>query len=41
MKLKLDFDDAYQYCTAKYYGLKLVTMDKDFKKVEDVEVLFL
>ncbi len=40
--LGLDFDDAYQYSIAKYYGLKVVTMDKDFEKVkEDIEVLFL
>jgi len=25
--LKLDFDDAYQYSVAKYYGLKVATMD--------------
>jgi predicted nucleic acid-binding protein len=28
--LNLDFDDAYQYNIAKYHGLKVVTMDKDF-----------
>jgi len=39
--LNLDFDDAYHYSIAKYYGLKLVTMDKDFEKVKDIEVLFL
>ena len=38
--LKLDFDDAYQYSVAKYYGLKVVTMDKDFDRIKDVEVLF-
>ena len=37
----LDFDDAYQYRTAKYYGLKLVTMDKDFKRTRDREILYL
>jgi predicted nucleic acid-binding protein len=37
----LDFDDAYQYCVAKYYGLKVVTMDKDFEKIKDVDVVFL
>ena len=31
-KLKLDFDDAYQYSVCKHYGFKLVTMDQDFKK---------
>ena len=39
--LNLDFDDAYQYAVAKYYGLQVVTMDRDFEKVKDVEVLFL
>jgi len=39
--LKLDFDDAYQYTVAKCYGLKVVTMDRDFERVRDVEVLFL
>jgi len=37
----LDFDDAYQYNIAKHYGLKVVTMDKDFEKVKDVEILIL
>ncbi len=40
-RLKLDFDDSYQYSIAKYYGLKIVTLDKDFKSVEDLEILFL
>jgi predicted nucleic acid-binding protein len=39
--MNLDFDDAYHYSMAKYYELKVVTMDKDFKKIKDVEVLFL
>jgi len=39
--LKLDFDDAYQYSIAKYHGLKIVTMDKDFERIKDVETLFL
>ncbi len=39
--LNLDFDDAYQYSIAKYYGLKVVTMDKDFEKIGDAEILFL
>jgi len=39
--LTLDFDDAYQYIIARYYGLKVVTMDKDFEKVKDVEISFL
>lgn len=40
-KLKFDFDDAYQYQTAKYFQKTIVTMDSDFKKVKDVPVLFL
>ena len=39
--LNLDFDDAYQYSMAKYHGLKVVTMDKDFEGIRDVEILFL
>lgn len=39
--LNLDFDDAYQYCVAKHYGLKIVTLDKDFEIIKDVDVLFL
>ncbi|MDO9528211.1 MAG: PIN domain-containing protein [Syntrophales bacterium] len=39
--LNLDFDDAYQYSAAKYYDLQVVTMDKDFEKIKDVEILFL
>lgn|GEM_PF-6775185 len=37
----LDFDDAYQYNIAKYYGLKIVTMDKDFTKTKGVDLIFL
>jgi len=40
-KLKLDFDDAYQYSVCKHYEFKLITMDQDFKKIKDVEILFL
>ncbi len=32
-KLGLDFDDAYQYQVARERDLKIVTMDKDFKKI--------
>jgi len=39
--LSLDFDDAYQYCIAKAYGLTIVTMDQDFEPVTDVQVYFL
>jgi predicted nucleic acid-binding protein len=40
-KLKLDYDDAYQYEVAKHYNLIIVTMDKDFKAVKDIDVMFL
>lgn len=40
-KFNLDFDDAYQYSIAKYYDLKLVTMDKDFERVKDLDILFI
>ena len=40
-KLNLDFDDAYQYRVASYYGLKVVTMDRDFERINDVDILFL
>ena len=42
LKYKLDFDDAYQTTVAKFFKLKVDTMDKDFKKVAtfiDVEIL--
>jgi len=39
-ELNLDFDDSYQYTVAKYFDLKIATMDTDFEKVEDIEVLF-
>ena len=38
---KLDFDDAYHYAVAKYYELKVVTMDRDFEVIKDIEILFL
>lgn len=37
----LDFDDSYQYCVCKCFKLKLLTLDKDFEKVKDVEIKFL
>jgi len=40
-KHNLDFDDAYQYLVSKHYKLKIATMDSDFKKVKDLEVVFL
>jgi predicted nucleic acid-binding protein len=39
--LNLDFDDAYQYRTAKYYDLQVATMDKDFETIKDVKIIFL
>ena len=42
LETKLDFDDSYQYLIAKNNGLKIVTLDKHFKKVSDnIEVKFL
>lgn len=40
---RLDFDDAYQYSLAKSYSLKLVTLDKDFNRLNrnEVEIMFL
>lgn len=40
-ELNLDFDDSYQYTLAKFFDLKIVTMDNDFKRINDIEVLFL
>ena len=37
----LDFDDSYQYYLARDHGLGLVTMDRDFEKVDDIEVTFI
>ncbi len=39
--LNLDFYDAYQYCTAECYGLKLATLDRDFERVKNHSILFL
>jgi predicted nucleic acid-binding protein len=36
-----DFDDAYQYCLADYFGLQIVTMDKDFSRLESSKVILL
>jgi predicted nucleic acid-binding protein len=33
-RFNLDFDDAYQYCSAKKYNLYLVSFDKDFDKTD-------
>jgi uncharacterized protein len=40
-ELKLDFDDVYQYRLAKAYNLTLVTLDRDFRFVSDIQVYFL
>jgi predicted nucleic acid-binding protein len=37
----LDFDDAYQYRTAEYHGLRVVTMDRDFEGTGDDSILYL
>lgn len=39
--LNLDFDDSYQYSIARHYGITIATMDNDFKKVRDTDILFL
>jgi uncharacterized protein len=36
-----DFDDACQYSLADYYGLKILTMDKDFSRIDTSMVVFL
>ncbi len=41
LQSSLDFDDFYQYRIARYWGLDIVTMDSDFKRISDVNVLFL
>jgi predicted nucleic acid-binding protein len=38
-KLSLDFDDALQYFVAKKNKWTLVTLDKDFKKIRDIEII--
>jgi len=40
-KFTLDFDDAYQHAIAKNFNLKIATMDQDFKRVDDVDIIFL
>lgn len=37
----LDFDDLYQYTIAKHFDLQIVTMDKDFKQIQDRKIMFL
>ena len=36
---KLDFDDSYQYGLAHFYDLVLVSMDQDFRKIDDPKIL--
>lgn len=39
---KLDFDDAYQFSCAEENKFKIVTMDKDFDKIKNLqEVIFI
>ena len=33
-KYRLDFDDAYQYVTAKKYKLVIVSLDSDFDRTD-------
>ncbi len=40
-KHNLDFDDAYQLSISKTYELKLITMDQDFKGIDEIKVQFL
>lgn len=41
-KYKLDFDDAYQFKITDENGFEIVTMDTDFKKVNDkIKVKFI
>ncbi|MFQ5630696.1 MAG: type II toxin-antitoxin system VapC family toxin [bacterium] len=40
-KFALDFDDAYQYATANNSNLKIATMDQDFRRVDDIDIIFL
>ncbi len=37
----LDFDDAYQCLVSRYYKLKIVTMDSDYKKAKGLDLIFL
>jgi predicted nucleic acid-binding protein len=40
-RFTLDFDDAYQHAIAKNFSLKIATMDQDFKRVDDIDIIFL
>lgn len=37
----MDFDDAYQVAVATSQGLSVATLDRDFKRVTGLEILFL
>ena len=37
----LDFDDSYQFNLAKVNNLSLATLDKDFRKIKDKNIVFL
>ena len=39
--LSLDFDDAYQYAICKSFYCDLVTMDNDFRKIDDIKIEYL
>jgi len=40
-KVNLDFDDLYQYSMCRYFDLRLLTMDQDFKHITEIDVEFL
>ena len=37
----LDFDDAYQYSVEKTNDLTIVTLDQDFKNIQDIDIQLL
>ena len=38
-KYNLDFDDSYQTCISIDKEYEIITMDKDFRKVEEISVI--
>ena len=38
-KFNLDFDDAYQYCSAQKHGLRIVSFDADFDRTPEGRLL--
>jgi predicted nucleic acid-binding protein len=38
-KFNLDFDDAYQYCTAQKQGLRIVSFDSGFDRTPEGRLL--